>query len=146
MSHIARDIGVSESALRKWVRQTDIDEGNGPEGALTTEERAELNRRLLWLGGRIPWAELCQFTFSEDVKQCPKCGGTLTIIAAISMIQYELIEKVLRHLKLPVDFSEPSPAQYASQLDLDFDQDLPEEQDEVWGQDEDRAGDPRGPP
>jgi transposase len=40
----ARDIGVSESALRKWVRQAEIDEGTGPKGALTTEERAELTR------------------------------------------------------------------------------------------------------
>ena len=43
-SIIAKDIGVSESALRTWVRQTDIDEGKGPEGALTTEEKAELGR------------------------------------------------------------------------------------------------------
>ncbi len=41
---MAKDIGVSESALRKWVRQADIDEGKGPEGALTTEEKAELTR------------------------------------------------------------------------------------------------------
>ena len=40
----AKDIGVSESALRKWVKQTDIDEGHGPKGALTTEERTELTR------------------------------------------------------------------------------------------------------
>ena len=43
-SIIAKDIGVSESALRTWVRQADIDEGKGPEGALTTEEKAELTR------------------------------------------------------------------------------------------------------
>lgn len=43
-SVIARDIGVSETALRKWVRQADIDEGKGPEGALTTSEREELTR------------------------------------------------------------------------------------------------------
>jgi transposase-like protein len=41
---IARNIGVSESALRRWVGQLDIDTGKGPPGALTTEERAELTQ------------------------------------------------------------------------------------------------------
>jgi transposase-like protein len=39
---IARDIGISESCLRNWMAQADIDEGKR-EG-LTTEERAELTR------------------------------------------------------------------------------------------------------
>jgi transposase len=37
---IARDIGISESCLRNWMTQADVDEGKR-EG-LTTEERAEL--------------------------------------------------------------------------------------------------------
>ena len=41
---IARDLGLSESALRRWIQQADIDEGRGPAGALTTEERDELRR------------------------------------------------------------------------------------------------------
>jgi transposase len=41
---IAKDIGVAETTLRKWVKQADIDEGKGPEGALTTEEKQELAR------------------------------------------------------------------------------------------------------
>ncbi|MGH9027706.1 MAG: transposase [Acidimicrobiia bacterium] len=39
---IATDIGISESCLRNWMAQADIDEGKR-EG-LTTEERAELTR------------------------------------------------------------------------------------------------------
>ncbi len=44
VSMVAKDIGISVSALRKWVKQADIDEGKGREGALTTSEREELNR------------------------------------------------------------------------------------------------------
>jgi len=32
-SAVARDIGISENASRKWMRQADIDEGKGTEGA-----------------------------------------------------------------------------------------------------------------
>jgi transposase len=39
---IAADIGISESCLRNWVHQADIDEGRR-EG-LSTDERAELVR------------------------------------------------------------------------------------------------------
>ncbi len=44
LAKVARDLGLTESSLRNWVKQADIDEGNGPEGALTTEERKELRR------------------------------------------------------------------------------------------------------
>jgi len=44
VSQIARDLDLTETALRHWVKQAEIDEGRGPEGALTTEEREELRR------------------------------------------------------------------------------------------------------
>ena len=40
LSQIAADLGISESCLRNWLAQADIDEGRR-EG-LTTDERAEL--------------------------------------------------------------------------------------------------------
>lgn len=52
VSQVARDLDLSESALRSWVKQAEIDAGKGPPGALTTEQLAELrelrreNRRL----------------------------------------------------------------------------------------------------
>ena len=44
LRQVATDIGVSESALRRWEKQARIDEGPGGAGALTTGEREELNR------------------------------------------------------------------------------------------------------
>ena len=44
LSQVARDLDLSRSALVRWVRQAEIDAGQGPEGALTTEERKELAR------------------------------------------------------------------------------------------------------
>ena len=41
---VARDLDLTETALRSWVRQGAIDAGRGPAGALTTEEREELGR------------------------------------------------------------------------------------------------------
>lgn len=42
IAQIARDLGIAESGLRRWMAQADIDEGNRP--GLTTDERAELAR------------------------------------------------------------------------------------------------------
>src|SRR5216684_1874904 len=41
---VARELDLTETALRSWVRQAEIDAGRGAPGALTTEERAELGR------------------------------------------------------------------------------------------------------
>ena len=49
---VARDLDLSETALRRWVKQAQVDAGQGSPGALTTEQLAELrelrreNRRL----------------------------------------------------------------------------------------------------
>ena len=42
IAQIAVDLGISESCLRNWLHQADVDEGTR-EG-LTTDERAELVR------------------------------------------------------------------------------------------------------
>ena len=44
LAKVARDLDLTESSLRNWVRQAEIDEGRGAEGTLTTDEREELRR------------------------------------------------------------------------------------------------------
>jgi len=44
IAETARDIGISETALRRWIAQAEIDSGANPEGGLTTAERHELTR------------------------------------------------------------------------------------------------------
>jgi transposase-like protein len=44
IGRVARDLDLTEGALREWVKRTDIDAGKGPPGALTTAEREELMR------------------------------------------------------------------------------------------------------
>jgi transposase len=41
---IARELGLGETALRRWVQQAAIDAGRGSSGALTTSEREELGQ------------------------------------------------------------------------------------------------------
>src|SRR5256712_5064727 len=41
---VARELDLTETALRSWVRQAEIDAGRGAPGALTTAEREELGR------------------------------------------------------------------------------------------------------
>ena len=39
---VARELDLSETAVRRWVSQAEIDSGGGPTAALTTAEREEL--------------------------------------------------------------------------------------------------------
>jgi transposase len=49
---IAKELDLTETAVREWARQAEVDAGRGGTGALTTAEREELvrlrreNRRL----------------------------------------------------------------------------------------------------
>jgi transposase len=42
ISQIAKEMGLTESALRQWVKQAQTDQAKAPNGPLTTEERQEL--------------------------------------------------------------------------------------------------------
>jgi transposase len=44
MRQVAADLGLAVESLRRWVLQAKIDAGQGPDGALTREEREELRR------------------------------------------------------------------------------------------------------
>ena len=42
IAQIAKDLGISESCLRNWMNQADVNDGTRP--GLTSDERAELIR------------------------------------------------------------------------------------------------------
>src|SRR5207249_7679114 len=44
VSTVARELDLTETALRRWVIQAEIDAGRSGSGALTTDERAELTQ------------------------------------------------------------------------------------------------------
>ena len=44
IAQVARDLDLTETSLRNWVRQADIDQGKGPKDALTTAEKDEIRR------------------------------------------------------------------------------------------------------
>ena len=44
ISQVTRDLDLGWGTLAQWVKQAEVDRGEGPEGALTTEEKAELTR------------------------------------------------------------------------------------------------------
>ena len=44
VAKVAKDLDLTESALRNWLRQAEIDEGKSSQGGLTTEEREEIRK------------------------------------------------------------------------------------------------------
>jgi transposase-like protein len=43
VQQVAEDLDLTESALRNWLKQTEVDAGQGSPDALTTAEKAELS-------------------------------------------------------------------------------------------------------
>lgn len=44
VAEVARDLDLTESAVRMWLKQAEINDGRGVPGALTTPEREELQK------------------------------------------------------------------------------------------------------
>ena len=44
IGQVAKNLGLTETAVRAWVKRAEIEAGSGPPGALTTVEREELTR------------------------------------------------------------------------------------------------------
>lgn len=44
IAQVAKELDLTETSLREWVKRVEVDVGKGPEGALTTAEREELVR------------------------------------------------------------------------------------------------------
>lgn len=44
IGQVAQDLDLTETSLRNWVKQAEVDGGKGPPEALTTSEKAELTR------------------------------------------------------------------------------------------------------
>jgi len=44
VSQVARDLDLSETAVRRWLSQAEVDAGRGSHGELTTAEREELQK------------------------------------------------------------------------------------------------------
>src|SRR5713101_7976386 len=57
---------------------------------------------------RMSWARLLKRVFDLDIEHCPRCGGTLKIIAAI--VDPPVIAQILAHLHLPARAPPRSPA------------------------------------
>ncbi len=44
IGEVAKELNLTETALRAWVKQAEIDAARAPDGALTSAERAEMAR------------------------------------------------------------------------------------------------------
>lgn len=42
VAQVAKTLDLAESLVRAWIRQARVDDGQGPPGALTSAEKAEL--------------------------------------------------------------------------------------------------------
>lgn len=44
IAQVARELGLADSLVHAWLRQSEVDAGRGPAGALTTAEKEELSQ------------------------------------------------------------------------------------------------------
>jgi len=68
---------------------------------------------------RIPckgWAEMIRKVYEVDRMVCPKCGGTMKIIAFIT--EYAVMDRIIDHLKLTFVAAKPPPSHAFTEVAL----------------------------
>jgi transposase InsO family protein/transposase-like protein len=85
ISQLTKELDLTESTLRKWIKQAQIDEEAVPDGPLTTEERHELTR----LHREVKCLEQERAFLKKAAAFC--CALELSSCAA-NYVSYELIE------------------------------------------------------
>ena len=69
VAKVARELDLTATCLRAWVKQAAVDENGGGQGALTTDERAELTRlrrEVRVLAQERDFAKKCAAYFAKD--------------------------------------------------------------------------------
>jgi len=59
------------------------------------------------------WAEMIRKVYEVDPMICPKCGGTMKVIAFIT--EYKVVDRIIDHLKLTFVADKPPPSNVAFQ-------------------------------
>ena len=65
---VARELDLTDTALREWVKRAEIDAGKGPPGALTTAEREELAKLR---------RDVKRLQMERDIRHPKSCGHLL---------------------------------------------------------------------
>ena len=65
---------------------------------------------------KLKWRDLLRRVFAVDALVCPRCSGTMNVIAYIT--ELAVVTKILTHLGLPSEPPELSPARGSAQLEL----------------------------
>jgi len=97
-----RYYGLYSNAHRGKVRKASL----GPFSPRIVEEDL---RRLPSKG----WAGMIRKVYEVDPLVCPKCGGTMKVIAFLT--DYTVVDRIIDHLKLTFFAERPLPPQFAYQ-------------------------------
>ena len=97
-----RYYGLYSNAHRAKVRKASL----GPFSPRIVEEDL---RRLPSKG----WAGMIRKVYEVDPLVCPKCGGTMKVIAFLT--DYTVVDRIIDHLKLTFFAERPLPPQFAYQ-------------------------------
>jgi hypothetical protein len=88
-----------EVAAETLTVAPDRDPANRSDATRPSPLRESLREEELVLQRRIPWAELLQRVFEVDALCCPKCGGRMRVLSAIT--DPTVAARILRCLALP---------------------------------------------